>query len=109
MLVPFAEPTGNVFEDLGFPAAEAAHLHIRSCLIGRIREIMKEEGLTQTRAARKFGVTQPRISDLTRGRIELFSVDALILMLAAGGHRVEVTVEGAASRAASLEDARGAM
>lgn len=100
MLMPFTASTGNVFEDLDFPVPEAALLHIRSRLMGRIREIIQEEGLTQTRAARKFGVTQPRISDLARGRIDLFSVDALILMLATGGHQVEVTVDPAASRAA---------
>lgn len=100
MTEKFTPSSGNVFEDLGFPPEEAANLKVRSSLMGRIREIIEEEGLTQTRAARKFGVTQPRISDLTRGRIELFSVDALILMLAAAGHQVEVTVDPAASRAA---------
>lgn len=92
--------TGNVFEDLGFAPEEAANLAVRSALMGRMREMIEQEGLTQARAARLFGVTQPRISDLVRGKIELFSVDALINMLATGGHRVEVAVKPVESRAA---------
>jgi predicted XRE-type DNA-binding protein len=92
--------TGNVFEELGFAPEEAANLAVRSALMGRIREMIEQEGLTQARAARKFGVTQPRVSDLVRGRIELFSVDALINMLASGGHRVEVEVRPVEPRAA---------
>lgn len=97
---PLTPSSGNVFEDLGFAPEEAANLAVRSALMGRIRELIREEGLTQARAARKFGVTQPRISDLARGKIELFSVDALINMLAAGGHRVEIDVSPVAPRAA---------
>ncbi len=92
--------TGNVFEDLGFAPEEAANLAVRSALMGRVREMIEQEGLTQARAARQFGVTQPRISDLVRGKIELFSIDALINMLAAGGHRVEVEVKPVEPRAA---------
>jgi predicted XRE-type DNA-binding protein len=61
---------------------------------------LSSRGLTQARAARLFGVTQPRISDLVRGKFELFSVDTLINMLAAGGYRVEVAVKPVECRAA---------
>ena len=64
--------TGNVFEDLGFPKEEAENLRVRSALMATIRAILEEEGLTQARAANLFGVTQPRVSDLVRGKIELF-------------------------------------
>jgi predicted XRE-type DNA-binding protein len=84
--------TGNVFEDLGFAPEEAENLKIRSTLMGSIRTIIECEELTQTRAAELFGVSQPRISDLVRGKIELFSIDALVNMLASGGHHVEVSV-----------------
>lgn len=87
------QSTGNVFEDLGFPRGEAENLKVRSGLMGGIRAIIEREGLTQTQAAKLFGVTQPRISDLVRGKIELFSIDALVNMLSAGGHRVTVTVD----------------
>jgi predicted XRE-type DNA-binding protein len=84
--------TGNVFEDLGFPKEEAENLKVRSTLMAIIRTIITEEGLTQARAAKLFGVTQPRISDLVRGKIELFSIDALVNMVAASGRHVDVSV-----------------
>lgn len=84
--------TGNVFEDLGFPKEEAENLRVRSALMATIRAIIEEEGLTQARAAKLFGVTQPRISDLVRGKIELFSIDALVNMLAASGRRVDISI-----------------
>ena len=83
---------GNVFSDLGFPAEEAENLKVRASLMASLRQVIKDEGLTQVRAAELFGVTQPRISDLVRGKIELFSVDGLINMLAAAGRHIEVSV-----------------
>jgi predicted XRE-type DNA-binding protein len=85
--------TGNVFEDLGFPREEAENLKVRSALMALIRVIIVEKGLTQARAAKLFGVTQPRISDLVRGKIELFSIDALVNMVAASGRHVAVSIE----------------
>lgn len=87
--------TGNVFRDLGFPSKQAEHLRIRSALMARARTLIEDRGLTQARAAALFGVSQPRISDLVRGKIELFSVDTLIEMLARVGVRVELVVQGA--------------
>jgi predicted XRE-type DNA-binding protein len=84
--------SGNVFEDLGFSSEEAENLRVRSSLMGTIRMIVEREGLTQARAAKLFGVTQPRISDLVRGKIELFSIDALVNMLASAGRTVEISV-----------------
>jgi predicted XRE-type DNA-binding protein len=56
--------TGNVFEDLGFPQDEPENLRVRSILMGSIRGVIETEGLNQARAAKLFGVSQPRISDL---------------------------------------------
>jgi predicted XRE-type DNA-binding protein len=92
--------TGNVFEDLGFPPEEAENLKIRSILMGSIRTIIEREGLTQSRAAKLFGVTQPRISDVVRGKIELFSIDALVNMLASAGRHVDVKVQSEEDQAA---------
>ncbi|MFN2327160.1 MAG: helix-turn-helix domain-containing protein [Gemmatimonadales bacterium] len=100
MSAEFTETTGNVFEDLGFGKPEAENLRIRSLLMGALRELIAREDLTQTRAAEIFGVTQPRISDLVRGKIELFSIDALVNMLAAAGRGVRVSVEEPSDRAA---------
>ncbi|MDW8469831.1 MAG: XRE family transcriptional regulator [Burkholderiales bacterium] len=52
--------------------------------------------MTQRKAASRFGVTQPRLNDLLRGKIEKFSLDALVNMLAHAGMRVEVRVKKAA-------------
>lgn len=57
-----------------------------------IRALIDEDGLTQARAAKLFGVTQPRISDLVRGKIELFSIDALVNMVAASGGHVDISI-----------------
>lgn len=92
--------SGNVFEDLGFPKQEAENLKVRSVLMGSIQAIIEVEGLTQARAAKLFGVTQPRISDLVRGKIDLFSIDALVNMLATAGRHVEVSVQPKGDQAA---------
>jgi len=91
---------GNVFRDLGFRAGEAENLRIRSELIARLRKLIEDEELTQARAARLLGVSQPRVSDLVRGRIDLFSIDALVNMLAKVGFRVRVHTTRARTRAA---------
>jgi predicted XRE-type DNA-binding protein len=84
----------NVFRDLGFPDAEAQNLLLRADLMSKVRDAAR--GMTQVQAARRFGVTQPRINDLLKGKIERFSLDALVNMLAAAGMRVEVRVKKAA-------------
>lgn len=86
--------SGNVFRDVGFAPGEAENLLLRSELMSRIRDTAK--GTTQREAAKLFGVTQPRINDLLRGRIEKFSLDALVNMLGKAGMRVTVTVRKAA-------------
>ena len=85
--------SGNVFRDIGFPPAEAAHLLIRSDLMIAIRSLIAERGFTQARAARLFRVTQPRVSDLVRGRVELFTIDSLVQMLARAGVGVSVRLQ----------------
>jgi predicted XRE-type DNA-binding protein len=83
--------TGNVFKDAGFPPEEAAHLLIRTDLMVQIERELKAQGLTQAKAAAVLGVTQPRISDLVRGRVDLFSIDTLVQMLSKLG--VSVTLK----------------
>ena len=91
---------GNVFEDLGFSPEDAENLKVRATLMASIREMIQRDDLTQERAAQLFGVTQPRVSDLVRGKIELFSIDALVNMLAAAGRQVKVSVTRGKHRAA---------
>lgn len=84
--------SGNVFRDVGFSHDAAEHLLVRSDLMIAAQKALGRRALTQAEAARTLGVTQPRVSDLLRGRIDLFSTDALIDMLARLGIRVRVTL-----------------
>jgi len=90
--------SGNVFRDLGFVPEEAEHLRVRADLMIKIEKVLKARGLKQAEAAKLMGVTQPRVSDLLRGRIELFSSDALIDMLARLGVRVRLVATSSRSR-----------
>jgi predicted XRE-type DNA-binding protein len=92
---------GNVFRDLGFDEEEAAHLEVRSTLMFTIRKLIQYRELTQAKAVALLGVTQPRISDLVRGRIDLFSIDGLVDMLARAGIKVDVTVSPMPERGAA--------
>src|SRR5262249_26305893 len=90
--------SGNVFRDLGFSAAEAESLRRRAALMFQIRRRIEGGKLTQAAAAKLLGVTQPRISDLVRGKIDLFSIDTLVDMLARAGIRVALTIHGGQSK-----------
>jgi predicted XRE-type DNA-binding protein len=82
--------------------ARVAHLRVRAELMIAVREIIRRRGLRQRDAAALFGVAQPRVSDLVRGKVALFSVDTLIDMLAALGRRTDVKVRSAHSRPAAV-------
>lgn len=84
--------SGNVFHDLGFPPEEAQNLQLRSELMTRIERYVTDSGLSQKDAAVRLGVTQPRLNDLLKGKIEKFSLDALVNMLGHAGMRVEFSV-----------------
>lgn len=83
--------TGNVFDDVGFPPHEACRLFLRSQLVVAIVKLIERRNLTQREAAKLFGVTQPRISDLIRGKLDLFSIDMLITMLGRAGVEIGLT------------------
>lgn len=87
---------GNVFADLGFPESEAHNLALRSDLMIRVEKLVRDSGMTQQEAARTFGVTQPRLNALLKGKIADFSLDALVNMLARAGMQVKMTVKKAA-------------
>jgi len=98
MTAKLRRSSGNVFRDLGFMAEEAASLSLRADLMIQIRRLIERRRLTQAAAAKRFGVTQPRISDLVRGKIDLFSIDTLVDMLARAGVRVRLTIQRGISR-----------
>ena len=86
----------SVWDAIENTPGEAAHMKARSSLMTAVIAHIEKNGLTQAQAARQFGVTQPRISDLMRGKIDLFSLDTLVNMLAAAGLRVEIKLKKAA-------------
>lgn len=91
MAIRMQRSSGNVFTDLGFPKEEAAHLLIRADLMSQLKGVIEKRRLTQKEAAEALGVTQPRVSDLVRGKIHLFTIDTLVEMLTHLGEAVTVT------------------
>lgn len=86
----------SVWDAIEDTPAQAENMKLRSSLMLALKEQIAAEGLTQEQAAKQFGVTQPRVSDLVRGRIELFGIDTLVNMLACAGLHVELHIAKAA-------------
>ncbi len=84
---------GSVFDDLGFDKAEAANLKIRAALMRGIEEQLEKSSLTQAQASKLLGVSQPRISDLKQGKIHLFTIDMLVIMLTKLGKPVYLVID----------------
>jgi len=85
----------NVWDALADTPQDAAYLTLVSDLMIQISEIIKKSGWTQAEAARQCGVSQPRINDLLRGRIERFSLNALVNLATALGRKVRVKLQAA--------------
>src|SRR6266850_625432 len=81
----FTGHSGNVLRDLGFPPERAEHLLVRADLMIRVEKELRSRGFERARAARLLGISQPRVRDLLRGRVDLFTADDLIGMLAGLG------------------------
>jgi predicted XRE-type DNA-binding protein len=84
------ESSGNIFLDLGFPPHEAEVMLLRARLAEALCTCMEREHLTQAKAAKRLGITQPRISEITRDKVELLSLDYLFLLCAKAGIPVGV-------------------
>lgn len=89
------ERFASIWDALADTAGEAANLKVRAELMRKIAFLIQESGWTQTIAAEKCGVTQPRINDLLRGRISRFSLDALVNIASALGQQVQIKLEAA--------------
>ncbi len=85
----------SVWDAIETPAP-AENMKLRSALMIELREHIAGKGLTQSTTAKLLGVTQPRVSDLMRGKIDLFSLDTLVNMLSAAGLHIELHVAKAA-------------
>ena len=92
--------SGDVFTDLGFSPAESRNLRIRSEMMTELRKFIEKEGLTQADAAKRLKVSQPRVSDLTRGKISRFSLDTLVNMLTDAGLEVDFRIKPRSRRVA---------
>jgi predicted XRE-type DNA-binding protein len=90
--------TGNVFRDLGFSNEASEHLLVRADLLIQVQKTIASKRLKQAETAKILRVTQPRVSDLLRGRIDLFSTDSLIDMLARLGIGVRIVVKAPRSK-----------
>jgi predicted XRE-type DNA-binding protein len=86
----------SVWDAIEDTPAQAENMKLRSALMMALKDHIAQEGLSQSQAAKVFSVTQPRVSDLMRGKIDLFSLDTLVNMLAAAGLHVDVHVGKAA-------------
>lgn len=91
MTTRFTHSSGNVFADLGLDHDEALVYRLRSDLLIELRRLIRERDLKQEQAAKLFGVSQPRISDLVRGQIAKFSLDMLVQMLGKAGIDINIS------------------
>lgn len=88
--------SGNVFRDIGFSKEEAENLKLRAELMMRIEDYHEKSGMTQAQAARALGLTTPRFNALLKGKIDLFSLDALVNIATRAGLTVRLSVKKAA-------------
>lgn len=90
------ERFASVWDAIEDTPAQAENMKLRSALMMALKDHIARSGLSQSQAAQLFGVTQPRISDLTRGKIDLFGLDSLVNMAATAGLHIEMRVLDAA-------------
>jgi predicted XRE-type DNA-binding protein len=90
-----AERYDSVWDAIEDTPGASENMKIRSALMQDLVTYINDAGMTQGEAAKRFGVTQPRISDLVRGKIDLFSIDTLVNMLAGAGLRLDLRVRNA--------------
>ena len=90
------ERYASVWDAIEDTPAEAENMKLRSQLMMALKEVIAAKGLTQSEAAQLFGVTQPRVSDLLRGKINLFGLDKLVEMAVIAGLHIEMQIAEAA-------------
>ena len=88
--------SGNVFRDIGFSKDEAENLKLRAELMMRIEDFYEKSGMTQGQVAKALGLTTPRFNALLKGKITLFSLDALVNIVTRAGMSVRLQVRKAA-------------
>jgi predicted XRE-type DNA-binding protein len=99
----------SVWDAIEDTPEQAENMKLRSVLMMAIKDHIVRTEMSQTQAAKRFGVTQPRVSDLMRGKINLFALDALVNMAAAANMRIDMHVlEAPAKRGAGAASVKTA-
>ena len=91
-----AQTFDDVFDALTDTPAEAANMKARSALLSALVSRVKSWRVSQEAAARRLGITRPRLNDLMRGKLDKFSLDALVNLAAAAGLTLKIQIEDAA-------------
>jgi predicted XRE-type DNA-binding protein len=91
-----ADQFNSVWDAIEDTPEQAENMRLRADLMQTLRQHIQDNGWSQTDAATRLGVTQPRVSDLVRGKISLFSLDSLIRMAVSAGLHVSITIGKAA-------------
>lgn len=92
MSIEIHASSGNVFADLGFDDAEAQVLALRADLMAQVEKTIKARKMTQIAASKVLGLSQSRVSDLTRGKVEKFSLDMLVTFAAKLGKPAQINL-----------------
>lgn len=86
----------SVWDAIEDTPEQAENMKLRAALMAALKDRITQTGISQAQAAELFGITQPRVSDLVRGKINLFGLDALVNMVTAAGLHVELRILEAA-------------
>ena len=87
-----SEGFASVWDAIEPTPAEAENMKLRSAVMMALEARIRAQGWSQAETARRLGVTQPRVSDLLRGKIQLFGLDTLVNMASAAGLRIELSI-----------------
>ena len=91
--IKMTQGSDNVFTDLGFNKVQAEYMLRRIDLMNAVEKWFIKSGLTQATASKMLGTTQPRFNQLLKGKADIFSIDALVTMLAHAGMSVKMTIK----------------
>ncbi|MCS3504679.1 MULTISPECIES: helix-turn-helix domain-containing protein [Achromobacter] len=91
-----SQPFTSVWDAIEDTPGDAENMKLRSGLMVALKNHIARSEMSQQQAAQLLGVTQPRVSDLMRGKINLFALDALVNMATAAGLHVQMTIQEAA-------------
>lgn len=86
----------SIWDAIESAPGEAENMKLRSELMIALKSHIEAKGWTQTEAAKRMGVTQPRVSDLMRGKVQVFALDALVNAASAAGLSVKLDVRAVA-------------